>query len=270
MPRSADIEDSSFGELVAGLKIQFRCLYALLIREMMMRYGRDNLGFLWMILEPMLLCVGVMITWSMLRSSKEHGITLLVLILTGYMPLTMWRHLTSYSIIPFKRSMGVLYHRHISLLDVFLSRMFLEFLGSTTAFVIVAGTLVVTGMIDPPHDVGLVIAGWCLMGLFGFGVASVIAIVTERFELSERFVPVFQYLQLPVSGVFFLVDWLPSYAQDLIWYNPSVHCYEMIRGGYIGPSLTVYYAAWYPAVWGIALFMFGLYFIESMRDHLHG
>jgi ABC-type polysaccharide/polyol phosphate export permease len=39
-----------------GVKVQARVLRALMIRELMMRYGRGNIGFLWLVLEPMLLC----------------------------------------------------------------------------------------------------------------------------------------------------------------------------------------------------------------------
>ena len=42
------------------LAMRVRVLEALAVRDMMMRYGRGNLGFLWVLLEPMILTVGVM------------------------------------------------------------------------------------------------------------------------------------------------------------------------------------------------------------------
>src|SRR5262245_54593735 len=140
--------------LAAGLAVQFRCLRALMIREMMMRYGRNNLGFLWVFIEPMLLCVGVMIVWSLIRVPFEHGIPLVAFVLTGYMPLTLWRHITNGGLHAFLRNSGLLYHRHVSLLDVFFTIVTLEFAGTTTAFFLVAATLIATGAVDPPHDIG--------------------------------------------------------------------------------------------------------------------
>jgi capsular polysaccharide transport system permease protein len=253
-----------------GFKVQARCLYALMIREMMMRYGRDNLGFLWIFIEPMLLCVGVMLLWTFIHAPFEHGITVVALVLTGYMPLTLWRHMTTNAaILPFKRSAALLYHRHVSLLDVFLTRIFLEYAGSTTAFALVSGALVALNLVEVPHDIGLVIAGWLLMGLFSTGAALVITLLTESSEVSERFVPVFQYLMLPISGCFFMVDWLPTFAQNLIWYNPTVHCYEMIRAGFFGDSVQTYFSPWYPAACALSLIALGIGFIDRMRDHIH-
>ena len=47
-------------EFLTGLRIQSRGVNALMIRELMMRYGRGNIGFLWLVLEPMILCAGGM------------------------------------------------------------------------------------------------------------------------------------------------------------------------------------------------------------------
>ena len=78
-----------------GLKVQARVVNALMIRELMMRYGRANIGFLWLILEPMILCGGVIGLRWFIQSHEEHGISLVAFLLSGYMPLTLWRHLTN-------------------------------------------------------------------------------------------------------------------------------------------------------------------------------
>ena len=57
--RLASILNFDQKTFVDGLNVQFRCLRALMIREMMMRYGRNSLGFVWVFIEPMLLCVGL-------------------------------------------------------------------------------------------------------------------------------------------------------------------------------------------------------------------
>ena len=42
-----------------ALQTQGRVIYALIMRELHTRYGRDNIGYLWMILEPMMLASAV-------------------------------------------------------------------------------------------------------------------------------------------------------------------------------------------------------------------
>src|SRR5262249_45946834 len=147
--------------------------------------------------------VGVMFMWSLIKSPYEHGMQLVPMVLTGYMPLTLWRHLTlSGGLRPFSRSVGLLYHRHVTLLDTFFTRIFLEFAGTTTAFVMVSAVLIAAELVDPPQDIGLVAGGWMLMTLLSTGAALISAILTERFEIAEKFIPVFQYLMLPLCGCF--------------------------------------------------------------------
>src|SRR5258708_25014933 len=226
----AAIEYFATSDFARGLKSQARCMHAVVIRDLMMRYGRGNIGFLWVVLEPMILTVGVMGVWSMIKAPSEHAVQIVAIVLPGYMPLTLWRHFTNAAVFIFRRNAGLLYHRNISLLDTFLSRMFLEFVGTTTALATVSGLLLAADIIAPPQDIGLVVAAWSLQGLYSLGLALIIAALTEYSEVTERFIQPLQYLMLPISGTFFMVEWLPTFAQDIIWYTPSIHIYEMLLG----------------------------------------
>lgn len=256
-------------DLAAGARVQLRCLRALMIRDLMVRYGRNNIGFLWVVLEPMILTGGVMVVWSMIRPPNAQGVQLISFVLTGYMPLTLWRHLTQAGVFPFRRSMGLMYHRHISMIDVLLARQMLEFAGTTCAFLVVYGVLLAAGLVAPMVDPGLLLLGWVLMGWLSFGFSLGIAILTEWTDVAERFVQPIQYLMLPISGCFYMVDWLPTVAQELAWYVPMVHCYEMIRAGFFGDSVQTYYTTWYVALWSLVLTAVGLWGLDKVRDRIH-
>ena len=53
-----------------SLRIQQRVIWALLMREIITRYGRHNIGFMWMFVEPMLFTLGIAALWSF---SGLHG-----------------------------------------------------------------------------------------------------------------------------------------------------------------------------------------------------
>src|SRR5208282_2917688 len=59
-----------------SLAIQFRVLHALMMRELITRYGRDNLGVLWLVGEPMIFTLGVTTLWS--AAGLAHGGGLLI------------------------------------------------------------------------------------------------------------------------------------------------------------------------------------------------
>ncbi|MEA2741427.1 MAG: capsular polysaccharide transport system permease protein, partial [Acetobacteraceae bacterium] len=74
---------------MSRLRSHFDVFYALIIRDLMTRFGRQHLGFVWTILEPMILCTGVMFVWSFIHDPLIHGMPVVELVFTGYMPLTL-------------------------------------------------------------------------------------------------------------------------------------------------------------------------------------
>lgn len=267
MPQKAETKSSPLRD---GVAVQKRVIEALVIRDMMLRYGRNNIGFLWTFLEPMILTVGVMLLWSIAKGPIEHGIPVVALVLSGYMPLTLWRHTSNAGVMLFRRSAATLYHRHLTLVDIVASRMFAELASVTLAFMVVYGTLLAFHVVEPIADPGPLVLGWVLMGALGSGLALVIAGLTEYSEAAERFVQPFQYLMIPLSGTFFMIEWLPKRAQEIIWYNPVVHCYELFRAGLFGEEVVTHYDVWYPALWAVVLLYTGLHLLDLARERLGG
>jgi capsular polysaccharide transport system permease protein len=226
--------------LRSGIRIECRVLGALIVREMISRYGRKNVGFLWLVLEPMILTIGVMILWTMLRHDS-HGLAIIAFVLSGYMPLTLWRHISSYLVSCVRHNLPLLYHRQIGLADVLIGRALLELAGTTIALVIVYTGARVAGFVPAYVDLSLLLAGWLFMAWFAFGVGLILACLSEMFEFVEKLIPPFQYLLLPISGMFFMVAWLPPEIRTLALYMPLVNCFELFRAGFFENSVTPYY-----------------------------
>lgn len=224
-----------------GLRLASRTLAALLIREILSRYGRTNLAFLWLIVEPLILCVGVMIVWSFIRHDS-HGIPLIAFIVSGYMPLTLWRHISSHAVTCIRHNTALLYHRNVRPLDLLFATVILEFLGTSMALIAVLSTLRLAGLLEPQARIDLMVAGWLFMAWLSFGVGMILSALSEQFDFVEKLVSPFQYLMLPISGCFFMVGWLPTWTQRLASYVPTVHCYEMFRAGLLGETVETYFS----------------------------
>lgn len=254
--------------LSVGWRSQIGVIRALMLRDMMMRYGRDNVGFVWIVLEPMILTSGVMVIWTVTMGNTKYGLKLVELILTGYMPLTLWRHTTNGCVTLFRRSASLLYHRSITLYDIVIARVLLEFVATTAAFLVVWGTLYVSGLASGIASLDLLILGWCMMGWLAGATAFILAALTEISETSERFVQPIQYLTIPVSGAFSPIDWLPYWAQEAILLNPMAHCYEVFRAGYFGSSYNAHYSLSYFCSFAFALTFLGIVAIHWVRPRV--
>ena len=61
---------STSGSLRRSLAIQSRIVRALLLREILTRFGRHNIGFLWLFVEPMLFTLGGCGVWSLIDAAR--------------------------------------------------------------------------------------------------------------------------------------------------------------------------------------------------------
>lgn len=178
-----------------------RIIDALLLRELMARFGHNNVGFLWQIIEPLMLMVGVMVAWSLIYGERNHGVMVLPLVLTGYSVLTLWRHMTGRLPNTFRDASGLLFHRDVKPADILVARGILESISTLVAFFIALLPLQLIGIMEPVHDYLVLLGAWSLMCLFSFGSALIITALAHFSEAFERFVQPVMYIILPLTGV---------------------------------------------------------------------
>lgn len=258
----------SFTALAQLLRIQQRVIGALLIRELHTRYGRENIGFLWVVGEPILFCASVAILWTAIRPAHEHGLPMTAIVITGYVPLTMWRHCMMRAVKAFESNGSLLFHRQVTPLDIILARVLLEVAGTMIAGVLVAGGAMLLGFMSPPLDYGLLYLGLLFQILFSLGSALLIASLSELSDLVEKSVSVFSYLSLPFTGAFTMVEWLPPHYRWLLLLSPSVNNIEMIRGGWFGSGVHPHFDVVYDAWITFLMILIGLSLTLRVRKHI--
>jgi ABC-type polysaccharide/polyol phosphate export permease len=255
-----DLNRASFRE---NLAVQFRVLHALLIREMLTRYGRNNIGFLWLFVEPMLFTMVITVIWTAMRSVHGSDLPIVAFALTGYSSLLMWRNMPSRCIRAINSNRPLLFHRLVRTLDVYVARLLLEFVGTSASFVLLGITFWAFDWLLPPEDALQVLGGWLLLGWFGAGLALVLGALSERSELVDRIWPPMSYLLFPFSGAAFLAESLPERFREILLYLPMLNCTEFIREGYFGSKMTAHYDVGYVAIFNLILTFVGIGLVRS-------
>jgi capsular polysaccharide transport system permease protein len=251
-----------------GWRIQLRVIHALIIRELNTRYGRDNLGFLWIMVEPLLFAGLVATIWRLWKGPEEHGIGIIAFVVTGYIPITLFRHGIGRSAMIFTANSSLMYHRQIKVLDFVLARFIIELLGSMMAYLLIAGVLMLFGEFPVPANLGLFMAGWTLYALFSMSVCFIVAPLSEMSEVVERFIPVITYIMIPFSGLFTMSEWLPPAAREALMWSPFVNGMEMMRKGIWGNEVTAYYSIWNPIACSMIAAVIGLILCRRIRRTL--
>lgn len=258
----------SFERIKQGWSVQVRVIHALMIRELTTRFGRENIGFLWIMAEPLLFAGLVGIIWRFLKGPEEHGVSIIAFVATGYIPLTLIRHVISRSVAAFTVNSSLLYHRQIKVVDFIFVRFFIEMLGAMMAYLLIGVVLIYFGEFPIPADMGLFLAGWFCHCLFSLSLCLIIAPLSEISEAIERFVPVTLYVMIPFSGVFTMLSWMTPKARDYLLYSPLVNGMEMMRKGLWGEQVTAYYNPWNPIICSGIATIIGLALCRRVRRML--
>lgn len=249
--------------LTRALIIQMRVIHALLLREVITRYGRHGLGVLWIIIEPMLFTLGVAGLWYIAKLHMVSNIPIIAFAITGYSSVLMWRNSANRSVKAIEPNLALMYHRNVKVLDVFLSRIILEWIGATASFAFLTVIFSAIGVMQWPADMWPVIGGWLLLAWFSLALGLVVGAYSERGELVERIWHVITYLLFPLSGAMYMVDWLPKAAQEALLWLPMVHCVEMIRHGFFGGIVPTYEDPAYVAMANLVLTLVGLALVRE-------
>jgi capsular polysaccharide transport system permease protein len=251
--------------VLRGARLQRRVIGALIIREMHTRFGRHYFGYIWLFFEPLLLgtCIGLIHLWRDTPTAfgpfEFHAV--------GYIMYFILRGMVNRSSAAIPANRALLYHRTITLPDIFFARHIIETVSCIGVLVALLFALFVVNGEFPenPIKMALAIIG---MALFSQGIALMAAAVTEAVEGIERGIHAITYLLLPVCGMFFLVEWLPDWLRELALYIPTVHLFELLRDGQFGSRFQAHYDISYVVAWIMVTHLIGLAALRITRQRL--
>ena len=222
------------------------------MREILTRFGRHNIGFLWVFVEPMIFTIGVTTLWTVTKAIHNSSLPIAAFAITGYSSVLLWRNMPARCIGAILPNLALMYHRNVKVIDVFLSRLIIEAAGATTSFILLSLLFYSIGWINLPEDLLKVIGGWLALGWFGAALALLFGSLSETSELVEKIWHPMAYLTFPLSGAAFQVDALPEAMRNFMLYIPMVNCVEFIREGYFGSQVVAHhdmnYVIWVCAV----------------------
>lgn len=236
-------------------RIQARVIWALTMRETITRFGREGLGTIWMMAEPAMFIVGVMVIFSHIESSATYSVAEYLAV--SYPTLLFWRNGTGRVTKAVEVNRSLLHHAPVRPMDIIYSRILLEFSGSAGAFLVLYLIFVQLGICQWPADVLTMALGLVLVIWFSFAFVLIMAALAELNETIERVSHIILYLMLPVSGVFLPAFAVPEPYRQLLLYFPLVDVFEYFHSGYYGARLPTYYHLRYSMFVILAMTLFG-------------
>jgi ABC-type polysaccharide/polyol phosphate export permease len=278
MPSSIVESKNAAQALKSAFEVQLRVVGALILREVLTRYGRKNIGFLWLFIEPMLFTLGIVIIRNIIMGNSALNLTnnqqffgsmsFAGFLMTGYSGFILFRNICNRIGSTSSGNKGLLYHRNIRILDLIFSRFILELAAVSASLIALTLAFHEFGLMSLPENILNVIIAWLLLAWFCFGFGLIVGYLMEASSFFDRIWPIILIVSLPFSGVIFMLNWLPANAQAFLSWFPLVNALEFLRESYFGPSIKAMYSIAYLVSINLVLTFIGLTLSRKIRRAL--
>ncbi|MEM7188123.1 MAG: ABC transporter permease [Pseudomonadota bacterium] len=235
-----------------------RVLHALMLREMITRYGASRLGYLWAVLEPVGFIALLSLVFSQIAHSPPVGQSFPLFYATGYIGYH-WVMETSGIV---SRSIHVnrplLAFPSVTPIDTILARFILQTVTILIVSLIIFGTILAIFADAVAIDLGPLLRafGAAMLLALGIGIFNAWA-----FAQSKSWEFVWIMLSRPlflISCIFFTFGSMPTFVREILWWNPIVHLVGSIRAGFYPVYDGSYATPGYVAVLALAFMVVGL------------
>jgi capsular polysaccharide transport system permease protein len=252
-----------------SFKTQCRVIGALIMRELHTRYGRENIGYLWMFVEPSLLAGAVAAIHGATPGHYGSDIGPVPFSLVGYGVFIIFRGIFGRAEGTIESNGPLLYHRMVTIFDMLTARALLEgaAVGVTIAMLLFFANLF--GWSPAPSRPLYLIGGILYMTWFSWGASMVCCAITHDNRLAARLVHPFTYLLMPISGGFYMMKWIPYPFRTYLGYLPLTHIFEMARYGQFESATLDYVDYIYLTGWCFGMSIIGILSIKLVRKHVH-
>ncbi len=257
------------GSILSGLATQTRVIRALMLRVLQQRYGRNNIGYLWVVGEPMMLATVITLIHAAVTPHEGNGVSPFTFMLTGYGIYIIFRN-------SFNRSEGLLhstetllYHRMVTPFDIVVANLAVETIGCMSAILFMQTIGIIAGVSELPFRPLYLLGAIALFAWFTLGASLVISAYGYVSPIISRLAHPMSYFALPVSGAFVSMSFLPLWARPLLTWNPMTSIFEMARYGQFMTASKLYFFPSYVISVNLLLTYWGLIAIRRVREKIH-
>ncbi len=250
------------------LEVQVRVLFALVVREMVTRYGRSAGGYVWAIIEPAVTIALLTAVFSAISRHPSLGTNFPVFFATGYLGFHIYMDISRAVSVAIQSNRALLNFPRISMLDVIIARFLLQTTTSVTAFAVIMGSLLIYFDLHAPMDFVAIFTAIAYAALLGLGIGTLNCVL---FAFSPTYERAFNLINRPmflISGVFFIYEDLPADLQHLIWWNPLIHLTATMREGFYAEYHAAFVAPVFVLLVALTSLMLGVLLLRAFRGRV--
>lgn len=249
--------------LISGLANSWRAAYALMLRRSVTQFGNTALGYIWALLQPMMLFGVLLAAFYAIDRKVPPGMTVEIFLLTGIVPFRLFFHTHGTVSSALHSHRSLFYLQHITPFVAYIATGIMDILTYTTAFYLLFFAFqTFHESVDVESHLVILLCLFCL-GLFGLTLGMVTAVLSQRWPFIDAIFVAIKRGLFFISGAFFYANELPKTIRDILLLNPIFHLLEFLRDG-----VFVAYTAHYASIGYVAVWLLGMTLAALVADRL--
>ncbi|MEM0949209.1 MAG: ABC transporter permease [Pseudomonadota bacterium] len=245
-----------------------RVISALMIREMITRYGRSWGGYFWAVAEPVGMIAMLSLAFSQFLKTPPLGSSFMLFYAAGYLPFSFYMTINSMTSQAVSSNRQLMQYPMVTPMDAIFARCILQVLTMivVTVIILVAFSYVIDERItiSMPEFISACLAA-TILGLGG-GTLNVVL-----FTYIPSYKNVWSIISRPlflVSGIFYTVETMPANVQTILLWNPLVHVTGEAHKAFYPTYNGDFVILAYPIGLGVLMFMVGAGLIMRNRGYI--
>lgn len=232
---------------------------AMFLREAVARISAVRMGWLWILLVPILHVAVLLVLFTVIRMRVVPGVEVAIWLMVGLIGFELAQYSALRGMDAISQNAQLFVYRQVKPVDAVLVRVSLEGYLLLLVFAILLFGAALFGFDVVPGNPLTVLLAFVGLWLNGVGLALILAVAAELILETRRVVPtVFRALYL-LSGVIIPISVIPQPYREWAMLNPLAHGVEISRQAYF----PLYHAApeanlGYLYGWALVSIFFGL------------
>lgn len=234
-----------------------RVISALMVREMITRYGRSVGGYFWAIAEPVGMIILLSLAFSQFLRLPPLGTSFPLFYATGFLPFLFYSTINAMTSTAVHANAPLMKFPGVLPLDTIFARAILQFL---TMIIVSLVILVCFSFLQSEPirvNLSLFMLACVSATILGLGGGTLNVVLFAFFPFYRNVWDIISRPLFLVSGIFYTIESMPVNVQTILLYNPLVH----VTGAAHRAFFPVYDADFvilaYPIGLGVFMFILG-------------
>ena len=256
------------GQLIEGLRVQKRVVWALMLRETKTLFGKHKLGYAWAVINA---TFQIAVFWAIREFAgfhPPHGMSNPVFLMSGFIPWFIFSNAITDGMAAIWSNRSLLIYPQVFPLDPLVARVLLQSAMQTLVFAMLLCVSWAIGQHVAIANLAAIFVSLFFAMALGFGCGAICSALNLMWPTTGQIVPMIIRVLFFTSGLFFSVVDLPARAKAVLTYNPVTHIIENMRSGFVDGYGLHYISLRYVAGCVLVALVVGLLLERYSRRYL--